>query len=260
MKRLVGLAIVLIFAGCTSESQQELEETGVDQSVLLHAWELVELHGSGVHIEKPVYIAFHKSNKVTGFAGCNRLNGKFTVKAGARISFGQLGVTRMTCPDIEVENKFLKTLKAGGKFKVNKNKMMIETEDGQEVAVFSLMEGHDIVNRKWKLKTLEGRPIAKVKSKREPQFFILNEDNTMAGFAGCNAFNGEYEMEVGKRIRFKSNMAATLKACPDVKVDEQAYLAIFGMANRYSLSGDTLSLHVNNDAELAVFVAEPATK
>lgn len=256
MNKLVGLAIVLICAGCSSPDV----EKRVDHKNLVHAWELVELHGQSVVAEKPVYIEFTENNKVTGFAGCNRINGSFKVVKGDKIGFGQLGVTRMTCPAIETENKFVKTLNAGSHFKVEGNRLIFSTDDEQIVAVFVKIEGHDIVNRKWKLKSLKGQPISKVKNQLEPQYFILNEDSTMAGFAGCNAFNGEYEMEGGNRIRFKRNMAVTLKACPDVDIDERAFLSVFEKVDSYDLRGDTLSLHVGSQAKMAVFVVVPATK
>ena len=50
-------------------------------------------------------------------------------------------------------------------------------------------------------------------------------------------------------------MASTLKACPDVEVNESEFLNVFELADNFSLSGDTLSLNVGRRAPLAVFKA-----
>ena len=66
--------------------------------------------------------------------------------------------------------------------------------------------------------------------------------------------NGEYTLEEGNRIRF-SNMAVTMKACPDVGVNEKEFLKVFELADNYTIQDDTLSLNVGRRAPLAVFEA-----
>ena len=89
---------------------------------------------------------------------------------------------------------------------------------------------------------------------REVYFMLKNEENRVTGFAGCNMFNGTYTLEKGQRIRF-SPLAATLKACPDVDVNESELFQVFEQADNYSIQGDTLSLNVGRRAPLAVFQA-----
>ena len=45
-------------------------------------------------------------------AGCNRMTGTFEADSlqPGKISFGQVGATRMMCPDMDTENKVLQAL------------------------------------------------------------------------------------------------------------------------------------------------------
>ncbi len=110
-----------------------------------------------------------------------------------------------------------------------------------------------IVNKYWKLITLEGQSVSMVPNQERESYFILRPDSSLiTGFAGCNTFTGSYTLEAGWRIRF-SQMATTLKACPDVDVNEGEFLKVFESADNYTLNGDTLSLNVGRRAPLAVF-------
>ncbi|HRM13944.1 MAG TPA: META domain-containing protein, partial [Flavobacterium sp.] len=67
-----------------------------------------------------------------------------------------------------------------------------------------------------------------------------------------NVLSGEYALEEGNRIRFK-NMAVTMRACPDVDVNESEFLEVFELADNYTINGTILSLNVGRRAPLAVF-------
>lgn len=112
-----------------------------------------------------------------------------------------------------------------------------------------------ITNTHWKLIKLEGQEIVMAKNQeRESYFMLKTEPKRLTGFSGCNTFSGNYSLEEGWRIRF-SQMASTMKACPDVDVDESKFLKVFELADNYTVNGDTLSLNVGRRAPLAVFKA-----
>lgn len=119
----------------------------------------------------------------------------------------------------------------------------------------SVKDDNSITNKYWKLITLEGEKVTMAKNQeREAYFTLKTEQQTVTGFAGCNTFSGNYTLKEGFRIHF-SNMASTLKSCPDVNVNEPEYMKVFELANNYSIHGDTLSLNVGRRAPLAVFEA-----
>ena len=112
-----------------------------------------------------------------------------------------------------------------------------------------------ITEKYWKLKTLEGREIKMVKNQDREMYFILKSNGTqLTGFSGCNTFTGEYILNEGNRIRF-TNTAVTLKACPDVAINESEFLDVFKLADNFTINKDTLSLNVGRRAPLAVFQA-----
>ena len=114
-------------------------------------------------------------------------------------------------------------------------------------------DAHGITNKNWKLITLEGRSIVLVENQEQEIFFTLDpEENRISAFSGCNTLTGNYKLEKGNRIRF-SNMASTLKACPDVDINESEFAEVFELADNYTINGNQLSLNVGKRAPLAVF-------
>ena len=110
-----------------------------------------------------------------------------------------------------------------------------------------------ITEKYWKLKKLEGKVVTMKDNQEGEVYFILKTDeNRVTGFAGCNVLSGEYALEEGNRIRFK-NMAVTMRACPDVDVNESEFLEVFELADNYTINGTILSLNVGRRAPLAVF-------
>ena len=114
---------------------------------------------------------------------------------------------------------------------------------------------NEITEKYWKLKTLDGKDITMQDNQEREIFITLKaEGNKIVGFAGCNSLSGEYTLEEGNRIRF-SNIAVTMRACPDVKVNESEFLEVFELADNYTINNDVLSLNVGRRAPLAVFEA-----
>lgn len=135
---------------------------------------------------------------------------------------------------------------------------MIFYESGavqEENAIQNQAFDEDITEKYWKLLVLEGKPASMTENQEKEIYFTLktNEDRVV-GFAGCNTITGNYTLEAGSRIRFH-NMAATMKACPDLAVDENEFLQVFELTDNYTIRNDTLNLNVGRRAPLAVFLA-----
>ena len=116
-------------------------------------------------------------------------------------------------------------------------------------------DAQEITEKYWKLKTLNGKDVTMAENQEREIFFTLKKDeNRVNGFAGCNNMTGEFTLEEGNRIRFKG-MAVTMKACPDVAVNEAEFLEIFELTDNYTINNDVLSLNVGRRAPLAIFEA-----
>lgn len=130
-----------------------------------------------------------------------------------------------------------------------------DTLVAMDKAADTKLDDNPITEKYWKLVTLEGQKVTMVPNQEKEIYFMLKTDeNRVQGFAGCNTFNGTYTLEEGWRLRF-SPLATTMKACPDVNVNESELFQVFELTDNYSINGDTLSLNVGRRAPLAIFEA-----
>lgn len=197
-----------------------------------------------------------EDNRVNGYSGCNTFMGTYKIEQGNRISFSQMGMTRMACPDSEInEAQILKVFETADNFTIADGKLSLNKAKMAPLAEFKKAANAPIVEKYWKLKTLEGKEVKMSENQEREIFFTLKtQDHRVTGFAGCNTISGAYTLEEGNRIRF-SKMATTLMICPDVDVNESEFLKVFELADNYTINGDILSLNVGRRAPLAVFEA-----
>jgi heat shock protein HslJ len=83
-------------------------------------WKLVELGGGPVAPQErnqPGFRLVADGHKVQGSAGCNRMMGSYTLD-GSSLKFGPIASTRMACPSMETETKFLAALNATTRYEV----------------------------------------------------------------------------------------------------------------------------------------------
>jgi len=96
-------------------------QPGLDQTALItldtvtdKKFFLVELMGkpytAGIDDKAP-YITFDRIEKrASGNAGCNTFIGSYMLQDGNRIRFSQLASTMMACPEMDIEQEFMKVL------------------------------------------------------------------------------------------------------------------------------------------------------
>lgn len=260
MKSIVSMLFAsTLLMSCVTEEKVETEETTLEKNTLeIHKkWELSELDGQPVMGYQPIFIELTSANKINGFTGCNQLTGSYTIENGSQLRFDHLGSTRMACPETEMnlEAEILEALNSTDNFTIQNGKLQLNIGKRAPLAVFTEMSGEEIVNKYWKLSTLKGAPVKMAENQEREQFFTLRSDGSITGFAGCNHFNGTYEIKNENEIAVQQNMAMTLKACPDVPVDEIAYLTIFEQATNFKIVNDVLTLSTKNNDQLAVFEA-----
>lgn len=80
---------------------------------LTGAWRITKVNGRNVPKNAGIQMVVDlANNKIHGNAGCNVLNGSISVNMEVEngVKFGNLATTRMTCPDIELEQQFLQAL------------------------------------------------------------------------------------------------------------------------------------------------------
>jgi len=105
----------------------------------------------------------------------------------------------------------------------------------------------------WKLVDLAGEPAAVSGVGREPHLVLHAEGKRMAGWAGCNALGGSYELS-GQALRFVLG-PSTMMACPEPFMkQEQAFLEALKATTSFRVFGDVLELR-SGERSLARFEA-----
>jgi heat shock protein HslJ len=107
---------------------------------------------------------------------------------------------------------------------------------------------------KWILVELMGAPVDAAKLQKVPFLLLQSSGQRAVGTAGCNNFNGSYQLDESKlSIRF-DKIASTMMACENMEVEAQ-FLTLIETVDNYSLNGPTLTLNRARMAPLARFVA-----
>jgi len=253
----------LTIIGCKSVKDSNTEITTAIPSEIIFdiTWTLSKLDGATLENSEQngqtIHFTLHsEDNRVSGYSGCNTFMGIYTVEKGNRISFSQLASTRMACPDSQIkEQEILDIFNLADNYSTSGNTLTLNKAKRAPLAVFYKSHTEKITEKYWKLKTLEGEEFQMADNQeREIYFMLKTNENRLEGFSGCNMFAGSYTLEEGHRIRF-TQMASTMKACPDVDVNESEFLKVFELTDNYSIKDDILSLNVGKRAALAVFEA-----
>jgi copper homeostasis protein (lipoprotein) len=93
-------------------------------------WRLTELAGKQIDQEVGVrqlpWMRFEmEGGRVYGFAGCNRFSGTFELAEGKRIRFSRMAVTKMACPNMNVETEFLKVMETADSYRLHDQEMVL---------------------------------------------------------------------------------------------------------------------------------------
>lgn len=258
MKSSIFLFALLFLASCSMQNTTQNSNTN-NLQVENTYWSLVEFDGKPVpaSVAGKVHIMLSEDGtRLSGSDGCNRITGNYTLSNGTQLAFSQIASTRMACQTVGWNAaEFNEMLETTNNFTVSDNKLMLNVNKRAPLAVFVKVEKNDIVNKYWKLIELEGQQVNMADNQEREQYFIIRDDGTITGFAGCNPFSGNYTLDTGAlRIKY-NNVLSTLRSCPDVKIDESAFLNVFNLTDNYTLVEDRLMLNVGRRAPLAVFEA-----
>lgn len=139
----VSIAICVSCTGSKHRKKVPLAKSEYEQSLNAESgkldgryWRLIELDGETI-TPKPqmfndIYILFTTDGFVSGSAGCNRINGSYSVD-GAKLSFGGIASTRRMCPEMDAEHKFMKMFPMVESFYTDENHLYLS--DGAERVV-----------------------------------------------------------------------------------------------------------------------------
>jgi heat shock protein HslJ len=92
-------------------------------------WRLEDLGGRGVLDRVEATLVFPEAGRVAGNSSCNRFFGSYTLMQD-RVAFGQLGGTRMACPEAvsEQETRYLDALQKAQRLEVQGKTMLMHVQ------------------------------------------------------------------------------------------------------------------------------------
>ena len=140
--RIACLALITLLHGCFNDSAPTPALANATDALFAPAsWTLVELQGKAVpkaaDARRAPFISFSREgSRVSGFAGCNRFTGTFTVESGNKLKFSPLAMTRMMCPDDALEPEFMKVLESHEHFQVDGQTLVLNVAQKTPLARF----------------------------------------------------------------------------------------------------------------------------
>lgn len=224
------VAVVAAMSSCVStKNLAQVSDLGGE-------WNIIEINGTAV-VPAPgqsfPYVAFEtNTGRVYGNSGCNRLMGSFDTNAKpGELTLGQVGSTRMMCPDMTLEKNVLSALSQVKKYtklvdgqlalcgKSLKRPILVLKPRKPDVSVTDL-------GGRWKITQAGGEAIPDGMEKQP--FLELNvAEKKVHGNAGCNVINGAFVTDENNASAISfPNLISTMMACPDMEVEGRVTKAL----------------------------------
>lgn len=115
-------------------------------------------------------------------------------------------------------------------------------------------DNYSILNRKWKLVELLGKPITNAQTGNENAVIQFSDkENRFSATAGCNIISGNFTTESYNRLKLSMGIS-TMKSCENMEI-ENHLKEVLNTADGFQIDGQNLILIRAKMAPLAKFVA-----
>jgi putative lipoprotein len=138
---LCAIVTALTNAGCTTPGSREVA-SAASVPLTQTNWRLTQLGEEVVANpagDQAVAIQLQAQNsRVTGFAGCNRMFGGYSLN-GEALKFDQVGATKMACLEedrMRLEGRVFETLSQVARWKITNSTLELLNAGGQALATF----------------------------------------------------------------------------------------------------------------------------
>jgi heat shock protein HslJ len=120
------LLLLAVLSGCRQQSVAQAPPTDKE-------WTLVSIEqqplDSATIQRLPTLELVSAESRASGFAGCNRFAGSYTLSSGS-LEFGPLALTRMACPSgMDLENRFAAVLGRVRSYRMNGERLVLVSGD-----------------------------------------------------------------------------------------------------------------------------------
>lgn len=231
MKKLSIMTVAALAAalstGCGSN------KTALQPGALEGEWNVTTVNGQTAQAEKDVYIGIDlQENRLYGCAGCNRIMGAVNADKGkaGRLSFGQVGSTRMACNDMATEQAVLEALGKVEGYEGTEQELFLTDGKGNTLLTLSKRPTATpaSLDGKWNITAVYGTPVGEIEETEQPPFLEFNTGNgSVHGNAGCNIVNGKVLTEDGEKASLKfDKMISTMMAGPGMTLEGRVMEAL----------------------------------
>ena len=115
-------------------------------------------------------------------------------------------------------------------------------------------DNYKILNRKWKLVELMGKPLDNSQTMDKDAYIQFNDnDNRYTAYAGCNTVSGSFATESYNRLKLGMGIS-TMMSCQNMTIESEMN-KVLSTADSFQVDGNNLVLIKGRMAPLAKFVA-----
>ena len=224
-------------------------------------WNLVGLPGHDSSAlggaKRPVTARF-EAGRISGFSGCNRFMGGYTVDRD-KLVIGTLAGTMMACPEPEMalERAVHGALTGTLRYAISADRLTLTPESGAPL-VFQMAPEPKLEGVTWKVTGFNNGRQAVVGTLSGTKLTLSFQDGMVQGHSGCNTFRATFRRD-GDRLVIGPT-AATRMACAGdgVMQQEREFLAALETATLWTVQDGMLDMH-RADGE-RVLTANPVAR
>jgi heat shock protein HslJ len=209
-------------------------------------WKLVGLPGHDSSAlggaKRPVTARF-EAGRISGFSGCNRFMGGYTVDRD-KLAIGTLAGTMMACPgpEMALESAFQRALAGTFRFAISDDRLTLTPASGAPL-VFQMAPAPRLEGVTWEVTGFNNGRQAVVGALSGTRLTLSFQDGMVQGHSGCNTFRATFKRD-GDRLAI-GPAAVTRMACAGdgVMQQEREFLAALETTTLWTIQDGMLDMH-----------------
>ena len=224
-------------------------------------WNLVGLPGHDSSAlggaKRPVTARF-EAGRISGFSGCNRFMGGYTVDRD-KLIIGTLAGTMMACPEPEMalERAVHGALTGTLRYAISADRLTLTPESGAPL-VFQMAPEPKLEGVTWKVTGFNNGRQAVVGTLSGTKLTLSFQDGMVQGHSGCNTFRATFRRD-GDHLVIGPTAATRMTCAGDgVMQQEREFLAALETATLWTVQDGMLDMH-RADGE-RVLTANPVAR
>jgi heat shock protein HslJ/uncharacterized membrane protein len=207
-------------------------------------WRLSALPGQAVPAGNGAPTARFERGRVSGFSGCNRFMGNYTVDRD-RLTIGALAGSMMACPEpaMTLEKAFLAALSGAQAASVTGDRLSLTPAAGGQAVQFEREPKPSLAGVSWEVTGYNNGRQAVVGPLPGTRLTIAFKDGQVSGSGGCNSFRGPFTVD-GNALSI-GPLATTRKLCSaeGVMAQEREFIAALQTATTWAIDRGMLDVH-----------------